>query len=66
MKRWLVEIFNSKAKCIGIGKFSSLSRAMESAQGILCEGRHARITNRITNKLKMRYWYDKGLQYISY
>ncbi len=67
MKRWQVEVFNSKSERIGGKNFGNLSQAMENAQ-VSCQiGRSVNIYNRINYKLKMRYWRDKkGLQHLTY
>ncbi|MCK9462628.1 MAG: hypothetical protein M0R80_23665 [Proteobacteria bacterium] len=67
MKRWKVEAFSAGQR-IASGKAGNLSQAMEQAQGLVVGvgERWACITNRITGKLKTRYWWDGQLQRIDY
>jgi hypothetical protein len=46
--------------------FDTLSSALEHAQSVVLSDRHARAEVFNGKRLRFRYWYDDGLQYLEY
>lgn len=46
--------------------FNRLSSALEHAQSVVLSDRHARAEVFNGKRLRFRYWYDDGLQYLEY